>query len=231
MRCPRPLRVHGTTTELPTRGDRGFESCSLQRRVERTPSHKWSAHRRNSHVGVCMRCPRPLRVQGTTTELTYPGGPRVRILLPPAESQQRTRTGPRAAYRRSRRRAARRAGAQFPYCAGARNWSRALRVAQQHEIPAKYGLVLDLRVPVDQFLKIKGMVRVPGRSRPRIRSDLARRSEMISPAIRECCRLGRHRSHGVSAGLLSVRSFGFATGGDGCQQRGPRCAKCAMCFV
>src|SRR5882757_3154458 len=45
------------------------------------------------------------------------------------------------------------------------------------------------------------------------------------------CRLGRHRSHGVSAGLLSVRSFGFATGGDGCQQRGPRCAKCAMCFV
>src|SRR6202047_3845464 len=37
------------------------------------------------------------------------GGPRVRIHLPPAESQQRTRTGPRAAYRRSRRRAARRA--------------------------------------------------------------------------------------------------------------------------
>jgi len=76
------------------------------------------------------------------------------------------------------------AQAQFPYCAGARNWSRALRVAQQHEIPAKYGLVLGLRVPVDQFLKIKGMVRIPGRSRPRIRSDLARRSEMISPAIR-----------------------------------------------
>src|SRR6202022_986367 len=83
MRCPRPLRVHGTTTELPTRGDRGFESCSLPGRGERTPRHKWSAHRRNSHVGVCMRCPRPLRVQGTTTELTYPGGPRVRILLPP----------------------------------------------------------------------------------------------------------------------------------------------------
>ena len=36
MRCPRPLRVHGTTTELTypgARGDRGFESCSLQRRV------------------------------------------------------------------------------------------------------------------------------------------------------------------------------------------------------
>jgi hypothetical protein len=37
-----------------------------------------------------MRRPQPLRVHGTTTELTYPGGPRVRILLPPAASRLRT---------------------------------------------------------------------------------------------------------------------------------------------
>src|SRR5436305_1830513 len=52
---------------------------------------------------------------------------------------------------------------------------------------------------------------------------------MISPAIPGGCRPGRHRSHGVSAGPLSVRSFGFATGGDDAsrEDRDAPSARCA----
>ena len=38
------------------------------------------------------------------------------------------------------------------------------------------------------------------------------------------------RLEGVSAGPLSVRSFGFCRGRGRCQQRGSRCARCATCF-
>src|SRR6266851_7006687 len=41
-------------------------------------AEKIEVNRGGSCVGVCMRRPQPLRVHGTTTELTYPGGPKVR---------------------------------------------------------------------------------------------------------------------------------------------------------
>jgi len=74
----------GLQTVVPLTSDRGFES--LQRRVRLSPEAAFLGREPwNSYAQ------RPRIAPRTATEPTLAGGPRVRILLPPAESQRRSR--------------------------------------------------------------------------------------------------------------------------------------------